>query len=216
LSDSNANLNGDPSNSAAIKRPSGLPVVSSQSWWLFGLISLVLVLLWAGGLSTQQALRYERAAIFNGQWWRLVTGHLVHFDFRHLILNLAGATVMVLLFAGAVSRRQLVWVLVASVAAIDAGFLLWMPQLEWYVGLSGVLHGVLAAGCVAWWRTAPLPLASALTLTLVGKLLWEQLHGSLPLAGEMPVVVNAHLFGAMGGGLCALGQWLVRKPTDGP
>ena len=39
---------------------------------------------------------------------------------------------------------------VASVAMIDLGFVLFEPQLDWYVGLSGVLHGALAAGAVSW------------------------------------------------------------------
>jgi hypothetical protein len=34
---------------------------------------------------------------------------------------------------------------------------------------------------------------------VLGKLAWEQLHGALPLAGEMPVIVDAHLYGAIGG-----------------
>src|SRR5438270_2120421 len=32
-------------------------------------------------------LRYDRAALAAGQWWRLVTAHVVHLDVRHALLN---------------------------------------------------------------------------------------------------------------------------------
>lgn len=34
---------------------------------------------------------------------------------------------------------------------------------------------------------------------LLVKLAYEQIHGPLPFAGDMPVVVDAHLYGALGG-----------------
>ena len=189
------------------KLPTLVPALSAGSWWLLGLAYLTMVLLWLGGDSTRLALRYQRAAVFDGQWWRLLTGHLVHFDLRHLLLNLAGATVMLLLFAPAMTRRQLLSVLTVSMMTIDTGFIWLMPRLDWYVGLSGILHGVLAAGALLWWRVETWPMAGALSAIVVGKLTWEQVHGGLPLAGELPVVVNAHLYGAIGGALC--GVWFL-------
>jgi rhomboid family GlyGly-CTERM serine protease len=181
-----------------------LPPLAHSSWWLFGLAVLAMVLLQLAHQFTEPWLQYDRSGILAGQWWRLLTGHWVHFNVRHLVLNIAGMMVMVWLFAGALTRRQLLCAVLLSTAMIDAGMLLWMPDLHHYVGLSGVLHGVLAAGCIAWWRSEPRLLAGALTAVLVGKLLWEQLYGELPLAGEMTVIVNAHLYGAIGGALCGL------------
>jgi rhomboid family GlyGly-CTERM serine protease len=163
-----------------------------------------MVLLWLGGEPVRAALRYERAAILDGELWRLLTGHLVHFDLRHLLLNLGGAALMVLLFATGYSQKHWLWIIAISVACIDLGFLILEPQLIWYVGVSGVLHGVLAAGAVAWWRTEPRWMAAILTAILLGKLAWEQMQGSLQLSGDMPVVVAAHLYGAIGGGIAAL------------
>jgi hypothetical protein len=76
------------------------------------------------------------------------------------------------------------------------------------VGLSGVLHGALAAGALGWWRQESKPLALGLTAVLLGKLAWEQWHGALPLSGDMPVVVDAHLYGAIGGSLAGSFLWL--------
>ena len=176
-------------------------VSSIQGAWLVGLLAAVLVLLWLAGEAGRELLRYERAAILQGQFWRLVTGHLVHGSGQHLLLNAVGLGLIAALFPRDYSLRGWLLILGSSVAVIDLGFVLLEPQLEWYVGLSGVLHGALAAGAISWWRHESKPLAAALTAVLVGKLAWEQLQGALPLSGDMPVVVDAHLYGAIGGAL---------------
>jgi rhomboid family GlyGly-CTERM serine protease len=171
---------------------------------LLGLSVLVMVLLLAGGDSVRAGLRYERSAVLDGELWRLMTAHWVHSDLEHLLLNALGASIITTLFLGAYRPLQWATILAGSVVAIDLGFLLWEPQLEWYVGVSGALHGALTAGAVAWWRTESKLLASALTLVIVGKFTWEQLHGASVLAGDMPIIVNSHLYGAVGGSIVAI------------
>ena len=173
--------------------------------WLVGLLSSAVVLLGLGGEHVRQLFRYERLAVLeHDQLWRLLTGHLVHGNWRHLALNLAGLTVLCALFPRHYSMPRWGFIGVLSVLAIDVGFVWREPQLAWYVGLSGVLHGVLAAGAVAWWRYESRLLALALTAILVGKLAWEQSQGSLPFSGDMPVIVDAHLYGALGGLIAAV------------
>ena len=95
------------------------------------------------------------------------------------------------------------WVLVGlfTVITMDIGLWLFNPALMWYVGLSGLLHGILAAGLMEKLRK-PDKEALILMLLLLGKLAWEQFSGPLPgsetAAGGM-VVVDSHLFGALGG-----------------
>ena len=45
------------------------------------------------------ALRYERAAVLDGEVWRLATGHFVHADLRHLGWNVLGVLIVWGLFA---------------------------------------------------------------------------------------------------------------------
>ncbi len=181
-------------------------VSSIQGAWLVGLLAAVLVLLWLTGETGRELLRYERTAVLQGQYWRLVTGHLVHGSGQHLLLNAVGLGLIAALFPREYTVRGWLLILASSVVIIDLGFVFLEPQLAWYVGLSGVLHGALAAGAIGWWRHESKPLALALTAVLVGKLAWEQWHGALPLSGDMPVVVDAHLYGAIGGALA--GAWL--------
>jgi rhomboid family GlyGly-CTERM serine protease len=183
--------------------------------WLVGLAATVLVLLWAGGDGITSLLQYRRSAIMAGEWWRLLTGHMVHAGFRHMALNVAGGLVMTALFVRTYSLRQWLLILSASLIVIDIGFLLRDRSLETYVGFSGVLHGVLAAGTLAWWRTEPRPMAIAITVITVSKLVWEQWEGPVSLVGEgMTVIVNAHLYGAIGGGIAGATLLLLGKVSN--
>lgn len=146
-------------------------------------------------------LRWDREAVAGGELWRLVTGHFVHLNPGHLLLNLAGL-VLVWLLVGS-RYRPLGWwaVTVLCVAAMDGGFWFLDPRLSWYVGLSGLLHGLLLAGTVGRLREAPLE-SAVLTLAVAGKLAYEQYAGPLPgseASAGGPVVVNAHLYGAVAG-----------------
>jgi len=159
-------------------------------------------------------LRYQRDAIFAGEWWRLLTGHLVHLGWAHLALNLMGLALMWALFAGDYAPRQWLIILAGSVVAIDVGFLVFNPDLAWYVGLSGVLHGVMLAGTIAHWRRRE-PDAWLLALFLVAKLVYEQTLGVMPFSAKSaggPVVVDAHLYGAIGALVVLAGLTLLRKP----
>lgn len=160
-----------------------------------------------GGEEAARVLRYDRVAILGGEGWRVVTGHLVHLGGSHLGLNIAGLLLVWLLAGDALHPRE--WGVVLGGTALLNGLalLVFMPGLEWYVGLSGVLHGLLLAGVLAGWR-AGLRDAPVIAGLVVVKLVWEQVSGPLPGSIEAvggPVVVDAHLYGAISGVLA----WLV-------
>ena len=181
-------------------------------WVLPGLVAGLAVALFVTGPSVTAALRYDRADVLAGQAWRLVTGHLVHADAPHLAWNLAGVALVWFLFARDYGWRAWVAILMASTVAIDLGFLLLEPDLQWYVGFSGVLHGCMAAGLVAWLRVARDPLTSIVAVLFAGKLVWEHLVGPLPFTAgsiSLPVIYEAHSYGAVGGVLAGL--WLAMR-----
>jgi rhomboid family GlyGly-CTERM serine protease len=180
--------------------------VRFREWRLALGIGLLLLALFAGGEPVEHALRYERAAFATHEWWRLLTGHLVHADAAHLGWNLLGLLLVWWLFAHQYPARGWLAILFASTAAIDLGFLAWMPGLQWYVGFSGVLHGMMAAGLLAWLIRSRDPLTALVAALFVAKLVWEHRFGPLPFTArsiELPVVHEAHTFGALGGLLAA-------------
>ncbi len=166
--------------------------------WVLAGACLGLIALDAGGEPVRAALRYERSAIAAGQWWRLLTGHLVHLGLEHVLLNCLGLALLWALFAREYSPRGWLVILGAAIAGIDCGLWFGGSTIRWYVGSSGALHGLLAAGTLAQLRRGE---ASGWVLAafLIAKLLYEQLHGAMPFDRGMPVVVDAHLYGALGG-----------------
>ena len=160
----------------------------------------LLLLLALGGEPVRAALRYDAAAIGAGQWWRLLTGNLVHLGWWHLFLNEVGLVVLVLLcperLAWSVWLRRIVLIGVGMTASLY----FFVPRTEWYVGMSGVIHGLfllglgrqivdrrdlIAAGCLAY---------------LVGKIAWEMVAG-VPVSDESAiggkVLVESHLYGSL-------------------
>jgi rhomboid family GlyGly-CTERM serine protease len=190
---------------------SATAITLRQASWFLGLLAAVLVLSWLGDESVRNALRYERTAVLDGEYWRLLTAHFVHGTAMHMLLNLAGLALVAALFARDYSLGEWLLILLVSIATIDAGFVFYEPQLRWYVGFSGALHGALAAGAVAWVRHESRYLALGLILLVVCKLAWEQWRGALPFSGDMEVIVDAHLYGAIGGALAAGILWLRRR-----
>jgi rhomboid family GlyGly-CTERM serine protease len=161
--------------------------------WLL-LILLVLDAVLAVGDSGNMLLRYDRGAIAAGGWWRLLTAHGVHLDLHHLILNELGLVLMWSLFAQDFDAVDWCIIVLAGALGISCGLWWLSPKVAWYVGASGVLHTVMAAGTAkhvadrAWDRWL-------LLLALCGKLLWEQLGPQPPAL----IVVDAHLYGAISG-----------------
>jgi rhomboid family GlyGly-CTERM serine protease len=106
------------------------------------------------------------------------------------------------LFARDYSPRQWVPIVLGAMAAIDAGLWLCDSTVLWYVGSSGALHGVMAAGALARLRRGERE-GWVLAGLLAVKLAYEHWLGALPFSGSDPVVVNAHLYGVIGGAAAA-------------
>jgi rhomboid family GlyGly-CTERM serine protease len=193
------------------------------SWQVPLLLGASATLAAFGGEPVRALLRWDRDAIAAGEAWRLVTGHIAHLGAPHLLLNLAGL-VLVWLLVGERLRARRWWLVTAvTIATIDAGFWRLDPALSWYVGLSGVLHGLLAAGVAAGFAAAPVE-SAVLAAAVAAKLAFEQLYGPLPgseATSGGPVIVSAHLYGAVAGALAGAAMTYImpalpkRRPDGG-
>jgi len=174
-------------------------------------VCLVLGLLEWGGEPVREALSFDRPQIAAGQWWRLLSAHFVHLDANHALLNVFGVVLMWALFARDYSPWR--WAAIYSFTCVVIGVGLWFrnPELYWYVGASGALHGVMAAGTVAHLRRGDLD-GWILAAFLIAKLSYEQIVGALPFVGSGDTIVDAHLYGAVGGLALALMLRSRREP----
>jgi rhomboid family GlyGly-CTERM serine protease len=183
-----------------------------ESWVIVALLAVCLVL-GAGGDPVRDLGRWERHAIETGEYWRLVSGHLVHLGLGHLWPNLAALAIIGLLFEGVFRNSDWARIGAVSAAAIDLGLYVLNPDVSWYVGLSGVLHGCVAAGALALIMRRE-RLGVVLAVGVAAKLVFEQIVGPVPFTAASvggPVVVAAHLYGVVGALLAEGAAQLVRR-----
>lgn len=188
----------------------------ARDLWLPVLLSLAALAIHLHGGDASEAWRFESGAISAGEPWRALTGHLTHLSPVHLVLNVAGLWLVVVLFPPLRSGLQLAATL-GSLLALTVGFML-VRDPGWYVGLSGLLHGWFAAALPCHHRAQPLE-TRLLAVGFVAKLLWEQVLGPLPFTESSAggaVVVDAHLFGAVGGVVAGALWWWLRRPRPRP
>jgi rhomboid family GlyGly-CTERM serine protease len=119
-------------------------------WRSLGLAGIAVALFWLAG-PAPEALVYDREALTDGEYWRLVTGHLVHSDTEHVLWDIAALVLLGGLFEQRLGR-WLLPVLAGAALAIDCWLYWLLPEVSLYCGLSGVLNGMLAAGLLLMWN----------------------------------------------------------------
>jgi rhomboid family GlyGly-CTERM serine protease len=183
------------------------------AWWnhwrLPVIVSVVVVVFQWGGWSGP--LRYDASATSHGQVWRLLTGNLVHLSWVHLFRDVPAMFVIWFGFSHVLSERGWILLLVLDGLAVTLGLYFFAPSVEWYVGLSGVLYGLVMCAGLLLLPTRPV-LGSIMVVgssvivlygVFVGPLPIQELH----LGGK--VIPQAHLFGLIGGALFALGSHML-------
>lgn len=170
--------------------------------WVTTTLAALLVVLQFVSSGVFEHLVFDRAAIFNGELWRLVTGHLVHLDWNHLALNAAALLGLGYLIETDPNngRRKLLAVLIASTAAISAALLIFNPATALYAGLSGVLNGLFAFICLQFFAQTRSWVWMALITGGVLKIAAESLFGqTFTTALAWPPEPIAHFAGLIGG-----------------
>ena len=166
-----------------------------KSWIVLFVLCLGIQLFQAESL-----FRFDRQLIEQGQIWRLLSGHLTHLNWIHYLLNMAGLGMVMIFFSG--YQRDIYWLnAILFLSVICSAGLILDGELDRYVGLSGVLHGLFIIG--GFWELKRYKVSGSIVLILMlGKLIWEQMYGALPASESMTggkIALNSHLYGAMAG-----------------
>ena len=157
--------------------------------------------------SWQQVLRYNRADISNSQYWRLFTGHLLHSNNWHLLMNLAGLLLAMLLHGSYYRGNMLTLQWLLCSLAISLALYYYSPQIHIYVGLSGLLHAMLTLGALKDIQLKQ-PTGALLLAGLLAKVAWEQWQGPDADLADLinaQVAIDAHLYGVLAGLFVGLG-----------
>ncbi len=190
-----------------------IALIVVERWWrwpiitaaLFGAAMAAAVWPWLA-----QAYTLDRAAIHNGEWWRLLTGHLAHWSFDHLIWDVAVFSVLGVVCERR-DRRQFVICLLVSAIVISLGVLAFCPQFERYRGLSGVDCALFGLCLTTACQSSGMSRQGRCLLLIAGvgfvlKVSWElATGGSLFVQSDvMTPVPESHAIGAAVGVIVAL------------
>jgi rhomboid family GlyGly-CTERM serine protease len=194
-----------------------MTVLRSQSpggYWLISILFGVVLMLSALQPLASDWLAFDRAALDGGQVWRIMTAHLVHLSITHTLGNTGGLALLAFIVRCDVAEENLAWLFLWCALVVGSGLYLIAPDLQRYVGLSGVLHGVLLVApflTPAYGRVPSLLFAAV----IVGKVLWEQTpfyndQALMEVIGGR-VETRAHLLGVVAGGIWLLAMALWRQ-----
>jgi rhomboid family GlyGly-CTERM serine protease len=180
--------------------------LQSLARYLSSPLTLIAIFVSAQMLLDVSNLVYLRSEITNGAVWRVLSGQLVHHNAIHLLLNIAG--LMIVWLIGGREYPGLRFVLMSLIVAVFTGCLLYFcePQLHYYLGFSGALHGV-AVVIATRLMARGLAIGYLLGMAIIVKLTWEYVStdaiaSTAALIG-LRVATEAHFWGAVSGLLAA-------------
>lgn len=138
--------------------------------------------------------------VFDGQWWRLVTGPFVHATWGHVVRDLALVMIAGVAYEAPLASRKLA--LFAGGLVLPALAVLAAGDADWYCGLSGLSHALLAAA-LSYEVMRRRGIARAIVLTLCAiaavKPLYELVTGVPAFAMSLgPGVIQVPLAHAVG------------------
>jgi rhomboid family GlyGly-CTERM serine protease len=181
-----------------------------RDYLLYSVLLATIVLLGLAEPISSQWLMFDRDAINEGQIWRLFSAHFVHLSAAHLLGNSLG--IVLLAYIAGRSLNNLIGILLVTwcVFVVGIGLYGYAGYLEYYVGLSGVLHGLLlVAPFVSTFYSRGI--AACFLLIIVSKVAWEQssFYDDMSMVGVIGgrVEANAHLLGVIAGLLFLLAYY---------
>ncbi|MEQ8377401.1 rhombosortase [Parvibaculum sp.] len=170
--------------------------------WFPLLLTGAMALIHHIGAAASDMLIFDRAKIMDGELWRLVSGHLVHLNFQHLIWN--GLAYLVLAVMArhdeGISYTRQGAIIFAGVVAIDTAILLSPTQLSHYAGFSGVLNALWAVMIVEAWRQKRSGFIALIGFLSLAKIVYEAVTAeTLFFYTPWPAAFEGHAGGAVAG-----------------
>lgn len=182
---------------------------------LFGPLIIVLIAVVAFIFNNDiiDKLSYNRDLLAQGQWWLFFTGHLLHTNDMHLLLNSAAVILLWALHGQFFSWKNylIIWLILALGTSL--GLYFFSPELISYVGLSGVLHGFFVIGACKDIEHKE-KTGYLLLFAVIAKVIYEQIFGAseeVKQLIEANVAIDAHLYGLISGLIVAVVWYLASK-----
>ncbi|GAC1624829.1 MAG: rhombosortase [Nevskia sp.] len=179
---------------------------SAHVWLPPAVLVAVSTLLECLGSGVNRALRYDRLAVDQGQWWRLLSANFVHLGWWHLFLNALSLALLVALCPERLSPFEWLRRVLLVGLGMTLGLHLFVPALNTYVGLSGLIYGLFLLG-LGRQAVARDGIAVACLVFLACRIIWELTIGAPESEQQLiggGVVAESHLCGVIAAGLYGL------------
>jgi len=192
--------------------------LARQHSLLIMLVCLISSLAFIFDKQVSQLLVYNHDLISQGELWRIFTGHFLHTNGYHLLLNLLAISLLWALHGQFYHYFNYALLFIVSALTTSLGLYMFSPDLQQYVGLSGVLHGVFVFGAIMDIYNKE-KTGYLLFIGVWGKIAHEQYNGASNEIAELigaNVAIDAHLWGAVGGflfSLCYLFYQFIKKKS---
>ncbi len=160
----------------------------------------------------REILIYDRAAISHGEWWRIWSGHLIHFGWPHFVADVGLFLILGRLLEW--EHRRVAWISLLAMPMVISGSIYWFdPAMTRYGGLSAVNVGLLLfLACRGWQKSWVDWFWPAVLVIYVGELVLEATkghgHGGGMIQFDDPsvhVATIAHIAGSAFG----VSAWLI-------
>jgi len=156
--------------------------------------------------NTIQWLAVVPERIYTGELWRILTGQFIHLSAPHALLNALGYIIVSYCFRQELTPNRELTAYFGSMLGVSAGILWLNPEIAWYVGASGAIHGLLVFSLVL--SATKTPLVSFIFLLFISaKLFYENAFPENNAITETliggHVIEESHLYGAISGFLLA-------------
>ena len=189
-------------------RPGRVPIVATA---LIGPLVVLLLL----GDDLNPLLQYEREQILAGEWWRLITGHLVHVDAPHLAINAFVILAWLYLFDQREDLGTVIRTIFAYALLISLGMLLLSTDLEWMLGASAITYALIGGSAFRAALDGPRRLGLMLLAALSLKMLAEQYWGLESWFSHLvdyPIASETHVYGIAAGILVEAWRRIAHAP----
>jgi len=150
-------------------------------------------------LADINTLRYQNNWFLEGEFWRIVSGHLVHINWKHLLINSLGLILCMAITSPRWSLKQ--WLSYNLLLACGISLILTIENtvLQWYAGYSGILSGIYVLAVFDLYKREKI-IALLIGAVVFIKILLEQTGSITVTSGAFigaPVIIDSHLYGAL-------------------
>lgn len=144
----------------------------------------------------EEYLIYDVNAVNNFQFWRFFSANFLHTNLYHMLLNLSAFILIYYLYENNFSFELYIFLFISLCFSITISIYFFSKEIIYYVGLSGVLHGLLIYSLYLE-RTK---VSYFMIILVYGKVLYEQIIGSnreIEILIDAKVAVDAHFYGVL-------------------